>query len=102
MLCPSIFTGKKKYFGVVYKPERNQTVELLDRINIKKDTLIKGIDFIKSQYPQIIKEAGFSLLDDIMNRFNQMLRDCNPCDQQTDLLLPADVPIAQAHALDKL
>ena len=21
MLCPSIFTGKKKYFGVVYKPD---------------------------------------------------------------------------------
>jgi hypothetical protein len=26
MLCPSIFTGKKKYFGVVYKPERNKTI----------------------------------------------------------------------------
>ena len=48
MLCPSIFTGKKKYFGVVYKPNPSGDVQILEAIDIKRDTLIKGIDFIKS------------------------------------------------------
>jgi len=44
LLMPSMFTGKKKYCGVVYVP---------GKMNVKssltiKDILLRGIDFIKS------------------------------------------------------
>ncbi len=47
LLYPSMFTGKKKYCGVVYVPGK-MTVK--SKLTIK-DILLRGIDFIKSQYP---------------------------------------------------
>ena len=44
LLLPSIFTGKKKYCGVIYVPGK---MDVKDRIT-KKDILLRGIDFIKS------------------------------------------------------
>ena len=51
LLFPSIFTGKKKYCGVVYVPGKMDIKETIT----SKDLLLRGIDFIKSQYPGIIK-----------------------------------------------
>lgn len=54
LLYPSMFTGKKKYCGVVYVPGKMQVKSNL----LFKDILLRGIDFIKSQYPDIIKKLG--------------------------------------------
>ena len=51
LLLPSVFTGKKKYCGVVYVPGKMDIKENI----VMKDILLKGIDFIKSQYPDVIK-----------------------------------------------
>ena len=51
LLYPSMFTGKKKYCGVVYVPGK---MDIKQNLTIK-DILLRGIDFIKSQYPEIIK-----------------------------------------------
>lgn len=51
LLYPSMFTGKKKYCGVVYVPGK---MDIKQDLTIK-DILLRGIDFIKSQYPEIIK-----------------------------------------------
>ena len=51
LLQPSMFTGKKKYCGVVYVPGK---MEIKTSLTIK-DILLRGIDFIKSQYPEIVK-----------------------------------------------
>lgn len=51
LLYPSMFTGKKKYCGVVYVPGK---MDIKSTLTIK-DILLRGIDFIKSQYPDIIK-----------------------------------------------
>lgn len=63
VLCPSLFMGKKKYCGVKHKE-----VSLMPNIHLK-DVLIKGIDFIKSQYPQLVKDSGYALLTDVMQMF---------------------------------
>lgn len=73
MLCPSIFTGKKKYFGVVYKPNESESIDIIKHVDVRKDALVKGVDFIKSQYPQLIKETGYGLLQDLLNTFNAAL-----------------------------
>ena len=60
ILCPSFFTGKKKYCGVAFissEPKNDLTI---------KDIMIKGIDFIKSNYPEIVKSMGYQLILDIM------------------------------------
>jgi hypothetical protein len=44
LLLPSMFTGKKKYCGVVYVPGK---MEVKSTLTIK-DILLRGIDFIKS------------------------------------------------------
>ena len=44
LLYPSMFTGKKKYCGVVYVPGK---MEIKSKLSIK-DILLRGIDFIKS------------------------------------------------------
>jgi hypothetical protein len=44
LLFPSMFTGKKKYCGVVYVPGK---MEMKSCLTIK-DILLRGIDFIKS------------------------------------------------------
>jgi hypothetical protein len=44
LLFPSMFTGKKKYCGVVYTPGK---MELKSTLSMK-DILLRGIDFIKS------------------------------------------------------
>jgi hypothetical protein len=54
LLYPSMFTGKKKYCGVVYVPGK---MDIKQNLTIK-DILLRGIDFIKSQYPEIIKQTG--------------------------------------------
>ena len=54
LLFPSMFTGKKKYCGVVYTPGKMEVKNKL----VMKDILLRGIDFIKSQYPEIIKQFG--------------------------------------------
>ena len=57
LLCPSVFTGKKKYFGAMYKPgeSHREHIEVAERGTV----LVKGIDFIKSQYPELIKRHGY-------------------------------------------
>ena len=51
LLCPSMFTGKKKYCGVMYKLDKHNSFGNV-KTNItmpnNEDVLIKGIDFIKS------------------------------------------------------
>ena len=44
LLFPSIFTGKKKYCGVIYVPGK---MAIKDKIT-SKDILLRGIDFFKS------------------------------------------------------
>lgn len=65
LLLPSMFTGKKKYCGIVYVPGK-MTVKATFTI---KDILLRGIDFIKSQYPDIIKQYGYQTLISIMEHF---------------------------------
>ena len=63
VLCPSLFMGKKKYCGVKHK-----SVPTHSKID-QSDILVKGIDFIKSQYPVVVKNAGYNLLTDLMQSF---------------------------------
>jgi|LauGreDrversion4_2_1035121.scaffolds.fasta_scaffold74086_2 hypothetical protein len=73
LLCPSVFTGKKKYFGAMYKPgdAHRDTID----IAVRGSVLVKGIDFIKSQYPELIKRHGYQLINDILNQFNDTLKN---------------------------
>ena len=72
LLCPSVFTGKKKYFGAMYKPGDLHR----DRIDVavRGSVLVKGIDFIKSQYPELIKKHGYRLINDVLNHYNDLLK----------------------------
>jgi hypothetical protein len=65
LLFPSMFTGKKKYCGVVYVPGK---MDIKSTITMK-DILLRGIDFIKSQYPELIKQFGYQTLIDILTHF---------------------------------
>jgi hypothetical protein len=65
LLFPSMFTGKKKYCGVVYVPGK---MDIKENISMK-DVLLRGIDFIKSQYPELIKSFGYETLINILNHF---------------------------------
>ena len=65
LLFPSIFTGKKKYCGVIYVPGK---MAIKDKIT-SKDILLRGIDFIKSQYPDIIKQYGYGSLIAILQHY---------------------------------
>lgn len=77
LLCPSMFTGKKKYCGVMYKPNQDGSFDgIIKQLKIK-DILLKGIDFIKSQYPQIIKDRGNKTILDILQHFNSRLMITN-------------------------
>ena len=69
LLFPSIFTGKKKYFGVIYEPDKIQPRRTVD-VTARGQALIKGIDFIKGQYPDLVKETGMGLLNELLNHFN--------------------------------
>ena len=72
LLCPSVFTGKKKYFGAMYKPgdSHRSVVDVAARGTV----LVKGIDFIKSQYPDLVKRHGYQLINTILNNYNNMLK----------------------------
>jgi hypothetical protein len=61
LLCPSVFTGKKKYFGAMYKPGDGHRATI--DFSVRGSVLIKGIDFIKSQYPELIKKHGYQLIN---------------------------------------
>ncbi len=80
ILCPSVFTGKKKYFGVIYKPGE---LHPRDSISVKTHdaVLLKGIDFIKQQYPDLIKKHGYALTERILNHFNDDLKALNENDR---------------------
>ena len=82
LLCPSVFTGKKKYFGAMYKPgdAHRETID----IAVRGSVLVKGIDFIKSQYPELIKRHGYQLISDILNQFNDSLKHAITADTFTD------------------
>lgn len=69
LLCPSIFTGKKKYAGLVYESKSR----VVKQSAVQSDILLRGIDFIKSQYPTLIKELGYRTILDIVNHFNTKL-----------------------------
>jgi len=72
MLLPSMFMGKKKYCGVIYAPDDEYSAL---RIHVTtKDLLLKGIDFIKSQYPPLIKQHGYGIINEIMTAFATRLR----------------------------
>jgi hypothetical protein len=72
LLCPSVFTGKKKYFCAMYKPgDAHRPV--ID-VAVRGSVLVKGIDFIKSQYPDLIKRHGYRLINSILNTYNDMLK----------------------------
>ena len=72
LLCPSVFTGKKKYFGAMYKPgdAHRSAIDVAARGSV----LVKGIDFIKSQYPDLVKRHGYQLINTILNQYNDMLK----------------------------
>lgn len=72
LLCPSVFTGKKKYFGAMYKPgdSHRPTID----VAVRGSVLVKGIDFIKSQYPDLIKRHGYQLINAILNHYNDTLK----------------------------
>jgi hypothetical protein len=72
LLCPSVFTGKKKYFGAMYKPGDSHRDKI--DVAVRGSVLIKGIDFIKSQYPELIKRHGYRLVNLILNHFNSILK----------------------------
>jgi hypothetical protein len=36
--------------------------------------LVKGIDFIKSQYPDLIKKHGFRLINTLLNNYNEIVK----------------------------
>jgi len=36
--------------------------------------LVKGIDFIKSQYPDLIKKHGFRLINNLLNQYNEVIK----------------------------
>ncbi len=73
LLCPSIFTGKKKYAGLVYESKS----KLVKKSVTQSDILLRGIDFIKSQYPTLIKELGYKTIIDIVDHFNKKLLQTN-------------------------
>jgi hypothetical protein len=72
LLCPSIFTGKKKYFGAMYKPG-DEPRDIIDT-SVRESVLVKGIDFIKSQYPDLIKKHGFRLINTLLNGYNNIIK----------------------------
>jgi hypothetical protein len=72
LLCPSVFTGKKKYFGAMYKPGDAHRSSI--DVAVRGSVLVKGIDFIKSQYPDLVKRHGYQLINIILNRYNDMLK----------------------------
>jgi hypothetical protein len=45
---PSMFTGKKKYCGIQYKPEYDASFPGIKQKLNSKDIFLRGIDFIKS------------------------------------------------------
>ena len=77
LLCPSIFTGKKKYAGLVYESKS----KVVKKSAVQCDILLRGIDFIKSQYPQLIKELGYRTIIDIVNHFNDKLQTTHNSNQ---------------------